>query len=371
MRTRRPSLLLVLALVAAVSGGVAPSASAASPQAVCVTSLSANASGAVYGAGSCSEDGVTVYRRSASGGAFVAVGTHWRGYRAVDVADDGRATFVLMICHEVADPCGSDPLTGRYAVAKLPHGGRPSAITRLGEAGGDGSIAAKDGKWVVAYVDAQAVREPDDRAFSRVVVRGTVDAGVRAVISPRDPEASPEPTVAQPAVAITEQGVTVAFLDQQPGVPAVLRTATVDRTDRVLVADFAPAAGAPADTPAIAVSGSRTFLAWSRAGRLALAFDGARRDLPTRGTVTQVALAASGGRVLLLDSEQFAYAGGSTTRVYLRQVTLDGAVAQTELSAAAGRRDPTVRASLNDVTAARGRPTTSFSDGTRVLVESR
>ncbi len=367
-------LLAALAALAVLSPAVP--ASAATTQVACVPRVSAAADGDVYGAGSCSGDAVTLYRRSASGGGFRTLTTAWKGFTVEDVADDGSATFVLLHCQaDVPGTCpGSDPLVGRYAAAKLPHGGRPSAVTLLGDGqAGGGSIAASGGRWVAAYAAASFRRSEEERASSHLELRGTaVGGGLGVTVRPQHPYATPEPYVTEPAVALTASGAVFAYLerDSDSDPSPELRTGTVDAARRVSTAPFAPAAGAPAGSPAVAASGGRVFVAWSRAGRLALAHDGVRQDLPVRGTASGVALAASGGKAFLLDQEAFAYDGSTTARVYLRTVTLGGSTTTTELSAAAGRADSHVRAQAYDVTAARGLPTAALFDGARNVVVS-
>lgn len=263
-------------------------ASAATDQPGCFARLSAAPNGDVYAAGSCSGDVVTVSRRAASAASFRAVATAWKGFAVRDVADDGASTFVLLHCDGIGGTCrAADPLVGRFAVAKLPHGGRPSAVTLLGDGQGDGSLAAADGRWVAAYAAAEFRREESERAYSRIEVRGTAVGGARATILPRQPEATPEPFVSQPAVVLRPDGAYVVYVDsRRESDPAPeLRTASVTRAGRVTTAAFAPAAGAAADTPAVAASGGHTFVGWSRASRPALAVDGVRHDLPSRGQV--------------------------------------------------------------------------------------
>lgn len=300
------------------------------------------------------------------------------------VADDGTTTFVVMSCTQMDAGCGfADPLGKNFSIGKVPHGGHPSALTQLGrsESSGDAAtVAASGGRWWAAW---QSTIQDRDRpgSGSQVIAYRKTFGGARQgeVTVPRDPSGT-RTFSRQPALVLTGSGAVLAFVTQvdQPGALSTLQLATAGADGRFTTSPYAPATGASAESPDVAFSGGRAFVAWSRNGRPALAFsqNGSTRriDLPYRGTVEYggVSVAASGGLVTVTTTERFSYQGGDTTRVYARALDATGTLqGTTELTAPAGRRDPHVQGGVSDSTAARGRATVAFYDGTRQATASQ
>ena len=347
-RTRRAlaaatALLLTAAPVSAATYGPPDTQN-------CVSHVSAVATGTVFGAGDCGK-GIAVARRE-PGGAWRTTGAHWPAeLRVEDVAADGVATFVVLSRGE----------GGRktFYVGKQVHGSRTlSALTTLGstEVGEDGaSVVAAGGKWAVGWTETTL---SSGRASSRIVVRGTVIGGLSRVI------AAGESAPGEAALALGSADVHVLFTEAAEGTRVLRQSRVTVGGGHVATATrFAPAAGAGAALPEATWSGGTLVVAWSRAGRPAVALGGQRLDLPHRGSVTDLTVAASGGVAFVTTEEQFAFAGGSTVRVYARDVTRAGQRSVTELSAAAARSNPGVEVYLHSATAARGLSTVSTSAG--------
>jgi hypothetical protein len=317
-----------------------------------VSHVSAVATGTVFGAGDCGK-GVAVARRQPDG-SWRTTGAYWSAdLRVEDVAADGAATFVVLSRGE----------TGRktFYVGKQLHGTSSlSALTTLGstESGADGaSVVASGGKWAVGWTETVLARD-GGQASSQVVVRGSLLGGLTRVL------AAGATLPGEAALALSSSEVHVLFTEAAQDT-RVLRQArvTVGGGHVSYATRFPPADGARAAMPDATVSGGTLVVAWSRAGAPALAIGAQRLDLPHRGAVTDLALAASGGSAFVTTAEMFAYAGGSTQRVYARDVTTTGQRASTELSAAAGRTNPNVEVYLHSATAARGLSTVATSVG--------
>ena len=350
-----PAALLGVVLSAAVTVAVPASAAPYGPADTrsCVSHVSAVADGTVFGAGDCGK-GVAVSRRPAGSG-WTITGAYWpAGYAVEAVAADGVATFVAL-----SRPLGSGK---EFAVGKLVHGSaRLSALTVLGstESGDDrADVVASGGRWAVGWTSTALERDRPAAPSSQVVVRGSLIGGLTRVV------AAGGSLPAEPALALTPDDVHVLFTEAADGM-RVLRHArvTVGGGHVASATRFAPAAGAAAAVPDAVVAGGSLVVAWSRAGAPAVALGTRRLDLPHRGRVVDVAVAASGGTAFVVTAERFSYAGGTTQRVYARDVTAQGQRRSTELSAAAGRASPTVVVALHDATAARGLATVSTSAG--------
>lgn len=379
-----PLALLAAASAAAAVLPAAPAAAAsfAAAQPTCAQKISAVADGTVYGAGDCG-GGVSVLVRS-PGGAWRNIGVAWPNKRVEAVAADEVATFIVMSCTSADRGCQTaDPLGEEFFIGKVLHGGRPSALTPLGgtELSGDlATVAARGGRWWAAFTQTIRDRDVEGSGSRKIIFRKTFGgAGRGEVTAPQDASGTRVYTY-DPAITLTGTGALLAFLTQTAGSgePAALNTGTAGPDGIFRSEPFAPAAGAPAAAPDVAFSGGRTFLAWSRDGRPALAFerDGSmsRIDLPFRGTVTFAGptVAASGGRVTVTTAERFPYRGKHTTRVYARALDAHGTLrSTTELTAAAGRQDPYVEGGLSDSTAARGRATVAYSVGSTRLSASQ
>jgi hypothetical protein len=342
--TALPAVLLAVPLAAPAQAAVY-----GAPEAVCARALvAATASGAVWGA--CSLAGGVAVTSRRPGQAWAQTAVLWRGWRALAVADDGATTFVVL---------GQDlPYPGtRVAVAKVAHGGRPSAVTELDRTeqfGEAASIVARAGQWWAVWTSTIRDLDVPGSGGVSVAYRKTVGgAGRGTVLFTHDAAVSP-------SIALTGAGAVVGYaLHPRSASPATLQLARAGADGRFTSTPFAPAAGAAAASPAVVSSGGRTLVAWSRDGRPALAdatSAGARQDLPARGPVTDLQLAASGGHAYVVTRQAFSYTGARTARVYAADVTTAG-VSTTELTAAAARRAPHLVATLSGTTAARGRAT--------------
>ncbi|MFN2626772.1 MAG: hypothetical protein ABR520_11900 [Mycobacteriales bacterium] len=310
------------------------------------------ASGALWGASSCGA-GIRIVSR-APGGAWRSTPA-WSGdYGVAAVADDGATTFVVLRSPEDYDPAGTTLYVG-----KVPHGGRPSALTQLvgiGDTTEEASIVARDGRWWAFYSLTRSGRFPDDNEQGSATLHWRKTMGGAAEGSfPSDVR-----YVDTPSAALTASGVVLTFQRQYDVVgprTLFLATATPDGV-------FQETNLGPVDyyrSSDVAHAGGRTFVAWTRNHAPVLRYetaDGPRVfELPHRGDVGAILVAASGGHVFVATEETFSYQGGQTTRVYVRDVSSTGAVSATEVSAAAGRTNPHVRWVLDDLTAARGRAT--------------
>lgn len=346
-------------------------------QPTCAQRVAADSDGTLYGAGSCggSEVRYTVRR---PGEAWRDTGLGWPDKRVEAVAADETATFVVVSCTSEQPGCAAaDPLGKDWYVGKVPHGGRPSALTSLGgtEFGNDGAaIAARGGKWWAVVGSTVKDRDVPGSGSQTLTYRKTFGGAGRGTVPvPVDPRG--RTLASQPSIALTGDGAALVFVTQvdTPESEPALQLASAGPDGRFTTSQYGPAAGAPAAAPDVTVSGGRTYVAWARAGRLAVGLGqgaSARRvDLPTRGAVGQVSVAASGGRLAVSSAETFAFQGRRTSRVYARLLDGAGAVRSTsELTATSARRDPHVQAGLTDSTAARGRVTVAFGEdiaGTR------
>lgn len=373
------SLALPLSLATPAQAAAPPFGA---PQPSCAQKVSAVASGTVYGAGYCG-GGVTILSR-VPGGAWRSAGVAWPNKSPEAVADDGTTTFVVMSCSNFAQGCTTgDPLGKGFFIGKVAHGGRPSALTTLGSTSSSGdaaTVAARSGTWWAAWSATDPDRDQAGTGSGVINYRKTFGgAGSGQLTAPADPGGA-RTFAREPSLVLTDSGAQMVFISQtnSSGATPALQLATAGADGKFTTSAYEPAAGASAESPDIAYSGGRTFIGWSRNGHPALAFaqNGTmrRNDLPYRGTITYAGLsvAASGGLVTVTTTEMFAYQNGTTSRVYARAIDTTGTVqATTELSAAAGRQDPYVRAGVTDSTAARGRATVAFWDGTRQATASQ
>lgn len=339
--TALPAVLLAVPLAAHAQAAVY-----GPPEPVCAGALvAATASGAVWGA--CTVPGGVAVTSRRPGRAWAQTAVLWRGWRALAVADDGATTFVVL---------GQDlPYPGtRLAVTKVAHRGRPSAVTELDsteQSGETASIAARGGRWWAVWTSTVRDLDVPGSGGTSIAYRKTLGGAARGtVLSTHD-------TALSPSLALTGAGATVGYaLFPRGARQASLQLARAGADGRFTSSPFAPAAGAGVASPQVVASGGSTLVAWSRDGRPAFAVAGSvqpRRDLPVRAPVGELRLAASGGHAFVTTSQSFAFAGARTTRVYLYDLTSSG-VRTSELTAAAGRRDPHVRAQLGGATAARG-----------------
>ena len=359
--------LLTVASPASAGTGFGPA------EAACVERVAAVANGTVYGAGQCN-GGVSVYVRMPGAG-WRSLGLAWPHKRVEAVAADSAATYVLMSCTrwdgdrdcEIADPLGHE-----YFIAKLPHGGRPSAVRHLGGTEGgntDGTLVARDGQWWAAFTSTIRDRDMEGSGRSAITWVKTYGGAGRGEIA-MPPDAGNRTFADSPSLALTTEGVALAVSSRvdRPGETGKLQLATAGPDGRFTVTPYAAGDPAAAAAPAVTSSGGRLLIAWSRNGRPALAFgaQGSRIDLPYRGTVAWrgISVAASGGVVTVTSAERFAYAGAETTRVYARSLDARGRLlATTELTAPAGRANPHLEGQVDGSTAAQGRATVAFYDG--------
>jgi hypothetical protein len=339
----------------------------------CIERVAAVADGTVYGAGRCN-GGVAVYVRR-PGQPWRSSGILWPHKRVEAVAADQVATYVLMSCTpgEGDHDCDiADPLGHEFFIAKLPHGGRPSAVRHLGGTEGgntDGTLIARDGQWWAAYTSA--IRDRDVEGSGRAVISWTKTyggAGRGEIALPADAGARTFADV--PSLAFTSSGVAIAFhsLVDRPGEKERLQLATAGMEGRFTVTPYSPTDPAAAPYSALTSSNGQLVLAWSRDGRPALAIGvhAPRIDLPSRGTIAYrgISVAASGGLVTVTTAETFLYQRGQTTRVYARILDAAGRLlSTTELTAPAGRANPYLQGRVNGSTAARGLASVAFFDG--------
>lgn len=377
---RTITMLATAALAVAVPLSVAAPAQAATapfstPLPGCAQKVSGVANGTVYAAGFCG-GGVTVLSR-ASGGTWRSSGLAWPHKHPDAVADDGMTTFVVMECGDTDAGCPAVSRGQTFFIGKVPHGGRPSALTTLGspEAGGDtATVAARNGQWWAAWSSTVPDYGQTGSGSGVIQYRKTFGgAGSGQLTGPADPSGA-HTFAREPSLVLTDTGAEMVFVSQPnaSGSTPTLQVATAGADGTFTTTPYGPAAGASVESPDIAYSGGRAFIGWSFDGRPALAFGqngtDKRIEMPYRGTVTYggLAVAASGGLVTLTTSETFDYQNGVTSRVYARALDATGTLQRTtELSAPAGRRDPHVRAGVTDSTAARGRATIGFWDGSQ------
>lgn len=348
MRTRALTAALVSVLLLA---GAASADYRATGGPACVSHVSAVASGTLYGAGDCGK-GIVVSRRL-PGRDWETRGAFWpAGHLVEAVAADEVATFVVL-----SRPSGPPDGARQYVIGKLLHRSSTlSALTTLGSSdiGGDRvSLVARDGRWAAVYVDRSRI---EGEMTTELVLRKTLGGNGSAGIL-RD-----EVLPAEPSLALGPDGFVLAFTAGRDS--RTLRTARAGLDGRFGdAADYGPAAGAAAALPAVVVAGGTQVVAWSHGGAPAVSFGRDRLDLPRRGTVLQVRLAASGGSAFVTTSERFAHAGGTTERIYARDVGFGGVRSTQEIGTAYGRQDPRVQLTLRSTTAARGVHTVAYSGG--------
>ena len=377
-RTATVAALAALLLSAAPAAAAPPRYGPLQP--ACVEVLGALGDGTVYGAGDCGGRITVLQRRP--GGSWQPFMAAWRDRQVEAVAVDNTGVFVVVSCSSMAAECGAPAPQGKqFSIGKVPFRGGPTPLTQLGgsESGDTATVSARDGRWWAAWTDT--LRDYDEPGSGSQTIRwrktfGGPGSGTLSVPAP--PEPSMRVFSSDPNLVLTQTGAAVAFVTyaDRPNAEPALQLATAGSDGRFETSPYEPAAGAAATAPDLAFSGGRLFVAWARNGRPALGFerDGRhmRTDLPFRGAVWDVAVAASGGLATVATSEEFAYAGGRTTRVYARSFdTAARLQATTELTAAAGREDPHVRAALHDATAARGRATVAFTAGSRTGTASQ
>lgn len=275
------------------------------------------------------------------------------------VADDGRTTFFLF--SPPYQPSGTPLL-----IAKVPHGGAPSAsrvLTQGGEEVPAASLVARDGKWwavwdTVAYTgDARSARTVElhhartiEPAFAPRRIPLGAGQHARPFLALRDEEL-------RAVLALTRSPGPDGYGRQEP----VLATAGRDGT--FVERELSVTAEGEGVVDDLAVSSGRTAIVLHDGPRTLLAVDDlsmrfTTREVPTRSETRTVSLAMSGGRVFVGHSECFtASTGRFTCRAYVAEGALTGALATTEVSAPLGRQDPGVLARALVVTAARGRAT--------------
>ncbi len=373
--------LAVLLLSAAPAGASAPAY--APPVAACVTAVSGAPDATVWGAGTCG--GRVTLSSHRPSGSWRVVRTAFRAGLAVEaVAADSTGVFVVVSCTSQDDPCNvGDPLGKRFLIGKVPYAGAPTPLTDLGssEAGDSATVAARDGRWWAAFT--QTLRDFDrPGSGSRTVLwRKTFGGAATGTVPvPADPSGR-EVLAFDPSIALTAVGAVLTLRTSVEGdepEARQLQLATASADGRFTTAPLGPAQGATAEAADVAWSGGRTFVAWSRGGRPALAFerDGrlVRTDLPYRGRVVSdgLSVAASGSLVSVVTTEAFAYREGRTSRTYARSFDATGTLQQTvELTAAAGSTRPYLQSQVTDGTAARGRATVSFAVEGRTFAASQ
>lgn len=380
-RARRAALLAmtVLMTVALTAGAHAAPGEFGPPEAVCIRGLSAVVGGTLYAAGDCSGGVALSVRRPAA--SWHRSASFWMGMHVEAVAADDTATFVLVSCLPTADgKCPAPPPDGRdYFVGKIPHGGSPSALTLVGssESSGPATIAARGGRWWAAWTTTYRDYDRPGSGSQTVMWQKTYGGAARGSVPvPRDPTGA-RTFSSSPSIALTGSGAEIAFITQVDlaGAQSQLQLATAGADGAFTTQAYGPAAGAPAMAPDIAYSGGRTFVAWARDSRPAVAFerDGRlqRIDVPHRGDVVPegVAVTASGGLLTLTTAETFTYQGSLTRRVYVRSISAAGDVgAARELTAGAARTAPHLWGRVLDATAVGGKASVAYSDGTRAWV---
>ena len=366
MVVRRFALLALTFVVVAVPGTASATGGYGAPQRVqaCSTATSAavtktvsTADGSVWGLTSCRLGRLHLLHRSPAG-TWSSRALPFSG-RPEAVADDGRTTFFLF------SP-GYQPNGGnRLWIAKVPHGGTPSAATSLLASGSEeaahASLVASAGTWwavwdTVGYGDSRQTY-----GTSLMQARSMVPA-----FAPRRIDLGSAFDL-RPHLALRGAGAVLAATrgggsDGRAGQAPVF--ALADANGSWVQRDLGVG---PFSTDAVAedltVAGSRTLLAIRDGSSLRLAMDDGQlqftsRNAPTRATPRAVALAASGGRAFLAHSACFtSSAGANTCRAYVAEAGVTGPLLTTEVSAPFGRADPGTQVELDDISASRGRAT--------------
>jgi hypothetical protein len=347
-----PLLLVLPALPASAAGGYGP------PQRIttCDTygEVVAVADGGLWGVLGCGGALRVVHRTPA--GSWSSRALPHRGHvRAV--ADDGRTTFFVFSGDY--SPSGT-----ALRIAKVPHGGTPSAARTLSESSEEtpsATLVARDGRWWAAW----------DQTSYGGDARSERTAGLWHARS-IEPAFGPRPVFAGgngrlvPHLGLRGTGAVLGFSAHsgadgygtpQPG----LATAGPDGAFTTRELGIAtPDGGRVAD---LTVSGGRTVVALHHGTRTLLALDDGALRFTSRQVLTRAAplgvnVAASTGRVFLGYTACFTSAAGHhTCRAYVAEGAATGALATTEVSAPFGRTDPAVQVWWTVVTAARGRAT--------------
>jgi hypothetical protein len=353
---RRTAVAVALLLVASAAQ-VAATSGYAPPERVLpctgAAQVTATADGSVWGLASCDTALRLIHRTPA--GTWSSRALPFVGYPRA-VADDGRTTFFLF-----ASPYR--PGDNALSIAKVPHGGPPSAareLQSLSEDAVNATLVARDGRWWAVWQPLSWAPERTSYATALYQARtmepafGTnrVDLGSGHDVRPR--------------LALRGSGAVLTVTrglgdDGYAGTRPVLAVAGAD--GRFAVQDLALPLSDRSTVEALVVAGGRTLLALRDGDRTLLAQDAGdlaftTRTVPTRAAPPAVALAASYGRVFVAHGESFrSSAGAFTARVYVAEAGATGAFTTTEVSAPFGRTDPAVQAYLVDVTASRGHAT--------------
>lgn len=383
--SRLPVLLLAPLLAAAPSAASASfSASAAriasgsasapegQPARMCTPGggarLAALADGSLYAAASCKgHSGVTVLRKPLGGSWVATVSSAWPGWSPVSVADDGGSTFVVVQKPGIGSP--NDTIS---AIGKVPHGGRPSALTSLGEdeTAPDLQVVARAGKWRV--ISGSHSYHSDQAPTAGLGQTGTLPgARTRPPSTGRLDES--------PSIALTTDGAVMVWVSReapvdgtQPEGPGRLMQATAGADGQWTTRELPQAGGQDASYPKVVVSGSQTIIAWTSRDRAHLVRgDGPEQVLPAQGAVEgySLKLAASGGRIFVTARQTLG--SPQAAAIYRQAVASDGSVDTVELTATADPSSPHAAWGLSSAVAARGVPTAAFSSSRTVFSLSR
>ncbi|MCA1720069.1 MAG: hypothetical protein LC779_02810 [Actinobacteria bacterium] len=353
-------------LVATATGTAAATGGYAPPQRVlsCAAGaqVAAVADGSVWGVSQCNQAMSLVHRTA--GGVWSTRALPFRGFPRA-VADDGMTTFFLF-----ASP--NSPADNALSIAKVPHGGAPSAarvLAQYSENTVNAGLVARDGEWWAVW-DQVAYAGERQSYSSRLMQARTI----QPAFSPRPVDLGSTHDF-QPRLALRGHGAVLVAkrglgADGFGGTSPVLATSGSEGqfTSRDL--------GVPLSTSSYAhdlvVAGGRTLIALQDGTRTLLAQDDGSltfttRLVPTRAASSNVQLAASYGRVFVAHSEYFhASSGADTERAYVAEAGSTGPFTTTEVSAPFGRTNPAVTVDLVDVAAVRAHATvlTALTSGT-------
>jgi hypothetical protein len=359
---RRAALPLIAATTVAVAALPAQAASLGPPQTIrpCAgdTRAAASTDGTVWASSSCGRESAITPDILRPGAAWTRRADRSSG-RVLAVTDDGRFTYTVRSYHGTELQLSKTQHdAGYFGIAGLSRGASSYAA----------SVVARGGRYWAVWSERVCATDGSDcrqRLFEQRSL-GAAPAKKALLVDASGSEA-------EPALALRGDSVVLVFVRTVQGV-RTLRMATAGMDGVWTERELAVASGADAGLPDVTVSGGRTLVAWSRAGRPALAIDdgrlefATRRDLPYRAPVNRVAVAASGGRAFVGSAACFPYGASSTCRVYLAEAGLTGAVASAEASEVA-RSD--ARWELEDVVAARGWATVLMDTGTALVSRVR
>lgn len=358
-------LLLAPALPASALGGYSPPQRLSSCKAA--ADVVAVGDTSLWGVLSCAGSMRLVHRTPA--GRWSSRSLPYRGFPRA-VADDGRTTFLLYTPPD--DPSGTPLL-----IAKVPHGGAPSAARVLDSSSEEvqtASLVAREGKWWAVWDHTFYSAERTEafvtvhqaRSIEPAFAPRRVDLGSRAVRNPR--------------LALRGDGAVLGLSRSQQadgyGTPQPV-LAVAGRDGTFVERDLGVATPDGGSVQDLVVSGGRSAIVLSAGGRTVLAVDDlalrfTTRQVPTRAEPRRLSLAASGGRLFVGHFECFtSSAGRFTCRSYVAEGGVTGPLTTTEVSAPFGRKDAGVDVDDLIVTAARGRATAVTTVGQGVWAQTQ